>query len=199
MKSAAPVRNNQQHDPETWVDQYGDYLYRYAIFRVQDPSVAEDLIQETLLGALRSRDKFEGRSSEKTWLTGILKHKILDHYRKKAKEQTEDDIESRMKNLDEIFDEKGRWRIKPANWTADPLTLYEQKEFLVIFYRCLSEMSERLKRVFVLREVDGLKTDEICKVLNISATNCWVMLYRARMNLRRCLEISWFTQTVSEE
>ncbi|MFC1515274.1 sigma-70 family RNA polymerase sigma factor [Thermodesulfobacteriota bacterium] len=199
MKKALPARKNLQHDPETWVDRYGDYLYRFAIFRVQDPAVAEDLIQETFLAAFRFRNKFEGRSSERTWLTGILKHKIIDHYRKKAKEQTDGDIESRVKDLDALFDDKGGWGIKPASWKADPLTLYEQKEFLDVFYRCLSELSERLRRVFVLREVDRLKTDEICKVLNISATNSWVMLHRARMVLRRCLEINWFTQPVSEE
>lgn len=199
MKKSEPIENNQQHDPETWVDRYGDYLYRYAIFRVQDPSVAEDLIQETFLAAFRSRNKFEGRSSERTWLTGILKHKIIDFYRKKTKELADDDIESRLKNLDELFDEKGGWRIKPASWATDPLALYEQKEFLDILYQCLSELSERLRRLFVLREVERLKTDEICKVLNISATNSWVMLHRARMYLRRCLEINWFTQPVSEE
>ncbi|NIR14014.1 MAG: hypothetical protein GWN86_08695, partial [Desulfobacterales bacterium] len=73
----------QTLDPEAWVDQYGDYLYRYAISRIHEPAVAEDLVQETLLAALQGKEGFKGRSSEKTWLTGILKYKIVDYIRKK--------------------------------------------------------------------------------------------------------------------
>ena len=193
------MSNNQKKDPETWVDHYGDYLYRYALPRVQDSSVAEELVQETFLAALQSRKNFQGRSSEKTWLTGILKHKIADFYRQKAKTPLDNELDPDSVNIDAFFGEKGEWKLKPADWTADPEKLYGQKEFIDVLNLCLSELSSRLAQIFVLREIDGLKTDEICKVLSITATNCWVMLYRARMYLRRCLESNWFTQKVSKE
>jgi RNA polymerase sigma-70 factor (TIGR02943 family) len=183
---------NTALNPETWVDHYGDYLYCFAISRVRDPSVAEDLVQETFLAALNSIKSFASRSSPKTWLTGILKHKIVDYFRRKSREPTGDDVETAMKALEALFDEKGQWKIKPAEWTADPEKLYGQKEFMDVLNRCLSELSSRLAHIFILREMDGLKTDEICKVLSITATNCWVMLYRARMYLRQCLESNWF-------
>jgi RNA polymerase sigma-70 factor (ECF subfamily) len=188
---------NTALNPETWVDRYGDYLYRFAVSRVRDPAVAEDLVQETFLAALGSTKRFESRSSPKTWLTGILKHKIVDYFRRKAKEPSGDDVETAMQALEALFDEKGQWKIKPAEWTADPEKLYGQKEFMDVLNRCLSELSSRLAHIFILREMDGLKTDEICKVLSITATNCWVMLYRARMYLRRCLEINWFKPDIS--
>jgi len=179
-------------DPETWVDQYGDYLYRFALSRIQDSSVAEDLVQETLVAALQARNSFKGRSSERTWITSILKNKIVDHFRKIKREQVVDEIESPEGLMDELFDEKGEWQAGPAKWTINPTELLEQKEFWKILSRCLSELSTMKARAFVLREMDGLSTEEICKVLNISPTNCWVLLHRARMSLRQCLEINWF-------
>jgi RNA polymerase sigma-70 factor (TIGR02943 family) len=179
-------------DPETWVEQYGDYLYRYALSRIQDPSTAEDLVQETLLAALHARKNFKGRSSERTWLTSILKNKIVDHFRKIKREQVVDEIESYNDSMNEFFDEKGGWKAGPAKWIINPNELLERKEFWKVLSRCLSELSTLMARAFMLREMDGLSTEEICKVLNISSTNCWGLLHRARMNLRRCLEIKWF-------
>ena len=187
------------NNPEEWVDQYGDYLYGFALARVQDPSTAEDIVQETFLAALHSLKNFEGRSSERTWLTGILKHKIIDFYRKKAKEQPIDDIEDHLETLDEVFDKNGQWKVKPAKWAADPQKFYENREFMRVLHKCLSELSSRLSSAFILREMIGESTEEICKVLNITATNLWVMLYRASMNLRRCLEINWFAPDIVED
>ncbi len=199
MNEKRPVTDIQIPDPETWVDQYGDYLYRYAISRVQDSSIAEDLVQETFVSAIQARMNFKGRSSERTWITSILKHKVIDHFRKTSREQSTDDIESSAEALDDFFDENGRWKEGPAKWNITPTSLLERKEFWKVLYKCLSELSNSLARVFMLREMDGLSTEEICKVLNISATNCWVMLSRARMYLRRCLEINWFGVRTSED
>ena len=185
------AEHSLQH-PETWVDQHGDYLYRYAISRVQDPALAEDLVQETFLAALKAREGFEGRSSERTWLTGILKHKIIDSYRKKSTRETPNDAEAFQRLVDELFDKVGDWQMGPAKWEVRPDELMERKAFWEVLNQCLSKLSTRLARIFTMREMDGLSTEEICKVLNVSATNCWVMLYRARMHLRRCLEIRWF-------
>jgi len=198
MNKTATAEKRHMTDPETWVDQYGDYLYRFALSRLHDESAAEDLVQETFLSALHARKNFKGRSSVATWLAGILKHKIIDYFRKESRNQPVEDVEPFTPTLKDFFDEKGKWKIKPSKWSASPMELYEQKEFMKILGLCLSGLSGRLARVFTLRELEELSTKEICKVFNISATNCWVMLYRARMLLRRCLEINWFSSRTYE-
>ncbi len=194
MNEEQLAAKSQTLDPEAWVDQYGDYLYRYAISRIHEPAAAEDLVQETLLAALQSKEGFQGRSSEKTWLTGILKYKIIDHIRKKSREQPTDTIELTADAMHEHFDEKGGWKVGPAKWAVSPKELLEQKEFWKVFYNCLSKLSERLAEAFALRELDGLSSQEVREILNISATNSYVMLYRARMRMRDCLEINWLDQ-----
>jgi RNA polymerase sigma-70 factor (ECF subfamily) len=154
--------------------------------------VAEDLVQETFLSALGALKDFQWRSSEKTWLTGILKHKVVDHFRKTAREQPVEDVESDPESTDAFFDPKGNWQIKPAKWTVNPQRLLEQREFIDVLSSCISKLTERLAHAFVLREINGESVEEICKILNISATNCWVVLHRARMKLRQCLEVDWF-------
>jgi RNA polymerase sigma-70 factor (ECF subfamily) len=177
-------------DPHRWVDVYGDQLYRFAFARVQNRMVAEDLVQETFLAALAGGDGFEGRSSEKTWLTAILKHKIIDHFRKLGRQPMNRSQDSE-KEAGDFFHENGKWQDKPEKWDTTPEQILHQKEFWNVFMRCLSELSERLRIAFSLREMEGLGCDEICKVLEVSSTNCWVMLYRARMLLRRCLKVNW--------
>lgn len=177
--------------PESWVDHYGDFLYRFAIARVRDPGVAEDLVQETFLAALRGRETFDGRSEVRTWLIAILKHKIVDFIRKKIREPSTDKIETLTDGTDPDFDDRGEWRVRPSRWSVNPSNIYEQKEFFNVLYRCLGELPERLAEAFMLREMDGFSTEEICKALNITATNTWVMLYRVRLSLRRCLKNKW--------
>jgi RNA polymerase sigma-70 factor (ECF subfamily) len=178
-------------NPDIWVDQYGDILFRFALQRVRNKDIAEELVQETLLAAMRAKDRFKGKSSEKTWLFGILKHKIIDHYRRQRQERSDMNVEDLAETTDAFFNENGKWRIQPTNWGINPGKALEQKEFMDAFYKCLSRMPQRLAEAFVHREVDGLNTEEICKVMHITASNCWVMLYRARMLLRRCIETSW--------
>ncbi len=184
--------------PETWVDRYGDYLYRFALARVKDPSLAEDLVQETFLAALKGRKKFQRRSTMQTWLTAILKHKIIDHLRRKNRVQSVEDIDAIGQTVDGFFEKSGAWRIRPGKWDLNPGKVLEQRQFMDVFYRCLSQLPARLAEAFMLREMEGLSTEELCKSLNITATNSWVMLYRARSYLRRCLEINWFEKPVSE-
>jgi RNA polymerase sigma-70 factor (ECF subfamily) len=190
--------NSQIENPEGWVDQYGDFLYHFTLSRIKDPSIAEDLVQETFLAALKARKNFQGRSTARTWLIAILKHKIVDHIRKQVREHTSDKVESMLNTaandpVDSSFNDEGDWRIRPSKWAIDPMKLYEQKEFMDILYQCLGKLPQRQAEAFMMREIDGLSTEEICKVLNISATNSWVMLYRARMWLRQCLEKSWLS------
>jgi RNA polymerase sigma-70 factor (ECF subfamily) len=177
-------------DPDAWVDRYGDALFHFALARVKNREIAEDLVQETFLAAVKSQDRFKGRSSEKTWLFGILKHKVIDHYRKNKSILYEQDLSLGTENLDAFFNAKGAWQTLPAHWQLNPGKSQEVREFLDHFYSCLADLPKRTADVFAYREIDGLSTKEICKLLDITAGNCWVILYRARMLLRKCLELA---------
>ncbi len=179
-------------DSDSWVDRYGDYLYAFALSRLVDRNAAEDVVQEAFVSALHSMKNFRRDSSEKTWLTSILKHKIQDHFRRKQREEKQQAFETVEDDIQQFFDEKGHWKDGPARWKTNPRMLFEQKDFMRVLYGCMEELSKRVAKTFVLREIEGLATEEICKVLDISATNCWVMLYRARILLRQCLEVNWF-------
>lgn len=185
-------------DPETWVDQYGDYLYRFALSRIKDQAVAEDLVQETFLAALHGRKSFKGHSAVKTWLSAILKHKIVDYVRKKSRERTISETDTITETVDGFFHKNGSWKIRPEKWKLDPSKIYEQSEFMDTFFKCLAELPDRLSKAFILREMEGYSTKEICNALQVSSTNSWVMLYRARMFLRRCLELDWFNKIKEE-
>lgn len=183
-------------DPTTWVDEYGDYLFRYAMLMLRDAARAEDAVQETFLAALAARESFSGRSSMKTWLVGILKHKIADQFRRASRENPAEDVEDNAPDLEEPFDEKGRWKAGPSDWVINPRTILEKKEFWEALQGCLSELPERHSNAFLLREVEDLNAREVCDILQITEKNLWVMLYRARMRLRRCLEVNWFEENV---
>jgi RNA polymerase sigma-70 factor (TIGR02943 family) len=177
---------------DEWVDEYGDYLYRFALSRLRQREAAEDLVQETFLAAMRARERFARASSERTWLVGILKRKIADYLRHQNRERPVRDLSASEPWIEALFDERGNWRKKPGNWPADPSATLDQKEFWTILLACLRKLPDRLANAFTLREVEEQDSQEVCKVLNVSANNLWVMLHRARMGLRRCLEINWF-------
>ncbi|MCI0707277.1 MAG: sigma-70 family RNA polymerase sigma factor [Ignavibacteriae bacterium] len=180
--------------PELWVDEHGAYLYNYALAQVHDSQSAEDLVQETFLAALQSRQAFEGRSPIRTWLTGILKHKIIDHLRKKYRELPESTVTLPYEK-EGLFrtegDMRDHWRaeVGPQDWVINPADELERKEFWKILEGCTDRLPPRLRIVFTLREISELETEEICKDLEVTATNLWVMLHRARMQVRRCLEL----------
>ena len=182
-------------DPAAWLTEHGDYLYRYALLQLRDESAAEDAVQETLLAALSAWARFSGQSTVRTWLTGILKHKILDLFRKRAKEPqytpTSNDTEAELAYLEQsLFDPSGHWVNKPSAWN-DPEASLDQKRFWTEFIKCMEKLTPTHARVFHLRELEGLSTESICKELKITSTNCWVMLYRARLGLQQCLETHW--------
>jgi RNA polymerase sigma-70 factor (ECF subfamily) len=185
-------------DPSVWVERYGDYLFRYAMLRLRDRPAAEDMVQETFLAGLKDRGTFSGDSSEATWLVGVLKHKIADHYRRQARESPLEEGDLRDHPDTGHFDGKGHWTTGPAEWGGNPADLYRQGEFLDRFRMCLSELSPKHATAFTLREIEGLGTEEICKVLDVSETNLWVILHRARALLRRCLETRWFGATAGK-
>ena len=191
--------DNPKDNPETWVDAYGNVLYSYAIVRVRDAKVAEDLVQETYLAALKSKSNFSDKSSMRTWLVGILKHKIIDHFRKISRERQTAFIDDTELEEREEFQESGRWKGHwreekyLQDWGENPEDILVRKEFMEVFSRCLSKLPDRLADIFVLREIEATGTDEICKVLDISPTNLWVMMHRARMRVRRCIERNWLS------
>ena len=193
MKSALPAPKT---NPERWVDDHGDALYRYALMRVREASVAQDLVQEAFVAALRSRSTFGGRSSERTWLIGILKHKIGDHLKRLQRERRIVETEGSPADDEGVFDEHGHWRVSeglgPREWGRDAARALEQKDFWRVLDACLCRLAPRAAEVFVLREIDGLPTSEICKVAGITATHLWVIMHRARTRLRGCLEREWF-------
>lgn len=175
-----------------WVDEHGDYLYRFALSRLRQAEAAEDMVQETFLAALRAGEKFAGRSSERTWLVSILKRKIVDYLRRKGRERPATDLDVVNQWADSLFDERGNWAKKPRKWPGDPGAALEKIEFWSVVSRCLGKLPQRLASAFTLREIEELDSQEICEVLGVSANNLWVMLHRARLGLLRCLEINWF-------
>ena len=169
------------------------YLLRVARLQLRNDELAEDVVQDTLVAALQAAAGFSGKSSVKTWLTGILKHKIVDEIRRKRAAPSFAPLaeESQIDDFDALFDETGHWDNPPANW-GSPEGALERREFFDILELCLDQLPPNTARVFVMREVMELDSAEICKELAITATNLWVIMYRARMSLRECLEKNWF-------
>ena len=169
------------------------YLLRFASLQLRNADAAEDAVQETLLAALAGESAYRGQSNLRTWLTGILKHKIVDAIRRSSREMAagafDDDPE--IEALGYKFKDNGHWQERPAAWT-DPDSALEQKQFFAVLEQCLKALPARTAQAFLMREHLGLETAEICKELGVTATHCWVLLYRARMALRQCLEAGWF-------
>ena len=177
------------------LEQLRPYLLRYALLQLRDRDSAEDVVQETMLAALEGRARFAGKSSAKTWLTGILKHKIIDLIRRRAREQPlASDDESEADAVDAIFQRDGHWQHPPSDW-GSPSRALEDKRFREAFELCARIMPQRNARVFMMREVLEMSTEEICKELDITPTNLWVILHRARLALRECIEIKWGAAT----
>ncbi len=201
MSEAPGKAPDQSPDPGVWIDQHADYLFKYAVFRLRDASAAEDVVQDTFLAALKAYGKFEGRGSERTWLVGILKHKVLDHFRRVTREAPIGEDFEEGSEHGEFFERKDQWtghwatEHAPTDWHATPAELLERGDFWNVFSDCLSPLPERTASAFTLREVDGLSSDDICETLGIKVNNLWVMLHRARLHLRNCLEINWFKQS----
>ena len=181
--------------PVTWLAQHGDALYRYAYYRVYDSAVAEDLVQETLLAAWRAHDNFRGESAERTWLTGILKHKIIDYLRRAHREVALEDLAADADAVDRLFAQEAQdhWRQTPAPW-KNPDGALESSEFWDILRDCLAALPAQQAAAFAATEIEGLSVSDFCKNADISATNLYVTLHRARLRLRECLEQNWFGQ-----
>lgn len=179
-------------DPAEWPAKHGDYLFRFGLLYLRNRDTVEDLVQETLLAGVRAIESFEGRSSIRTWLRGILKNKIIDHLRKEKRERAVSYDEAENPNDEQTFNRLGLWRDVVPAWSADPESRLGNMELKKALLECLDKLPQRLKTVFSLRIIDDVDNEDLCKELGISTSNAWVLLYRARMNLRDCLERNWF-------
>ena len=186
-------------DSGAWVDKYGDLLFGFALSRLRDKARAEDAVQETFLAALKGKDTFQGQTEEKNWLFGILKNKIYDYFRATAHEISFEDLEFYQNGEQESFNSSGLgaggWagNHAPQNW-GNVSEAVDREEFWKVYHSCSRKLPEKISAAFNLREVDGLSSKEVCVMLGISESNLWVMLHRARMALRRCLESNWFKE-----
>jgi len=175
--------------PETWVDRYSDYLYNYTIVRVNDHEIAQDLISETFLAGLKSKKNFKGEASERTWLISILKRKIIDHYRKKNSKKGKAEV-----HIDySTEDSEGEWleeRVSdPYDITAEDKL--ENEELGEAIFDCLDRLTDKQAEIFKLKTIDDFDTEAICNEYNITASNLWVIIHRARKSLAECLEKTW--------
>ncbi len=188
--SAGPVSS----DFRSQVEGMRTYLVRYASLQLRDSDAAQDVVQETLLAALTGEHSFASRSNLRTWLTGILKHKIVDAVRRASRERPLAEMEAEdgdVSEFDGLFKENDHWREHPTPWNHPEEALHQQ-QFLKALEECLAGLPPRSAQTFMMREHLGLETAEICKELGITTTHCWVLLYRARMALRECLDMNWF-------
>lgn len=189
------MSDNMKHslNPNKWIVLYADYLYNYAITRVDDQDVAKDLVQETFFSGIKGKDNFRGQAAERTWLVSILKRKIIDHYRKVNSAKGQKEV--RM-NFYEEGKKKGNWIEEkvPQAWGNDAEKKIENSELKDALDACISNLPEKYRMVFLLKTVQKYETEEICNELGITASNLWVIIHRARMQLRNCMEENWFKQ-----
>ena len=191
-------------DPNVWVDEYSNEFFRFAMYRVKNREVAEDLVQETFLSGLNALNKFRRDCPEKSWLYNILRNKIIDHFRKKTNQEIK--RSSSMVETDDdsfynqFFRKEGKgvdhWteNASPGNWDTSADNLLEKEEFMQFLMLCLSLLPETWEKVFSLKNIEDLPTKEICKELNITSSNLWTIIHRAKLQLRGCLEKRWLNK-----
>ncbi|EMI45636.1 sigma-70 family RNA polymerase sigma factor [Rhodopirellula sp. SWK7] len=179
--------------PQDWVDQYGDGLYRYAMSRLRDVDAAEEVVQQTFVAGLEHYDQFTGKGSQQGWLMGILKRKIVDFVRQRNRTSQNEGLDS-GEVQGEFFDRKGNWTRNAREILLQPLDAVDSDEFWPIFEKCLGTLPGRQSGVFVMREIDELESGQICKELQISSSNLWVLLHRARLRLATCIKTRWLQE-----
>lgn len=180
--------------PEQWIDKYGDQLLRYALLRIPERDIARDLVQDTFVTALKSIESFRGELSEKNWLFLILRSRMMDYYKKKKEYLAPDNTSNSDKDDLDFFDEKGSWLKDklPQEWTTD--RTLQTNEFMQVFEQCMNLLKINQKEAFAMKYVEGLDSEKICKELNVTSSNYWVLIHRAKLQLRDCLEKKWINQ-----
>ncbi len=176
-------------EPKNWLSAHGDVLYAYAMSRLRDREEAEEVVQETFLGALRNIQQFDRRGAEGAWLMGILKNKVVDRMRAISKAAVS--LEGEDKVVENLFDKKGNWSLASRKAGMFRLDSLEATEFREVFEKCFERLPKNQAAVFNLKEVHQENSDEVCKVLGISSTNLWVLMHRARLRLAECIKARW--------
>jgi RNA polymerase sigma-70 factor (ECF subfamily) len=178
-------------NPNKWIDNYADYLFNYAVTRVNDSDLAKDLVQETFFAGLKSAKNFEGKATERTWLVSILKRKVINHYRKINSNKGKSEV--RM-SFYEDGDNEGNWieERAPQRWDNASEKYIENEELKTQLELCIAKLPEKYAMVFRMKTIQEFETDDICKELDITASNLWVIIHRARTQLRKCMEDNWF-------
>ncbi len=188
---------NNQLNPHQWVEIHADYLYGYAITRLTDEEQAKDLVQETFLAALEKVNSFEGKSSERTWLTAILRNKIIDVYRKRSSglKNINSDVKMDGQLQNDFFDhdEGHHWTREyvPRSFGIDDHDPILNKELKQVLQKCMQKLPALWMAVFTMKHMDDQTTDIICAELKVTAANFWVIIHRAKLNLRACLQKNW--------
>lgn len=189
----------QALNPKNWVERYADDLYGYAITKCSSSDLAEDFVQDTFLSALKAIDNFKGNSSERTWLFSILKNKIADHYRKASTRYEVSDSaiyggDEGRSFLDLFFDKSGEWskQAKPKQWSVEEGNVLDDKEFQKAMQNCVGKLPANWHTAITLKYLEEKESEDICKELNVTASNYWVIMHRAKLMLRACLEKTWF-------
>lgn len=180
-------------EPGDWVEKYGDALYRYAVSRLRDATAAEEVVQQTFVAGLEHQSQFAGKGTHQGWLMGILKRKIIDFIRDQRRMASSESVDP-SDSLNLYFDERGRWKKSMRETLLQPLDSIDRAEFWPIFQKCLAGLPEKQSGVFALREMEELNSAEICKELNITPSNLWVLLHRARIRLARCIKLRWLQE-----
>lgn len=184
-------------NPDAWVDEYGDYLYRYAFSRLRNTNAAEEVVQETFLAGIRFQEKFTGAGAEQAWLLGILKRKIVDHVRKRNRYDREGSLDDSGDPSTKMFNQHGNWRA--GSFAAMPDDEVASKEIWGVVRGCLEHLPSGQADVFVLSVMDEMESDQICEQLGITPSNLWVRLHRARLALAKCVGAKWHVdQEVSQ-
>ena len=182
---------NHQINPNEWIDLYSDYLFNYTITRVSDREIAQDLVQDTFLAGLKSMKNFKGEASERTWLISILKRKIIDHYRKINSNKGKAEVRISYNGDSET---EGDWleeRVAdPYDKTAEDTLVHSELGDAI--YGCLGKLPEKQAEVFKMKTMLDYDTETICKELDITASNLWVIIHRARTSLAECMEKNWY-------
>ncbi|CAN5862450.1 hypothetical protein BH11BAC4_BH11BAC4_21920 [soil metagenome] len=180
--------------PQYWVAKYADYLYCFAMARINDGDLAKDLVQETFLSALEKAEKFEGRSSEKTWLTSILKYKIINIYRSRPFTVNNLTDGNSIIGFKEFFQQHdGHWNVedRPKEFVSTDVNIVENKEFHSMLQQCMKKLPVLWMSIFKMKFIDEELTTFICEELKITSANYWVIIHRAKVNLRACLQKNW--------
>jgi len=179
-------------DPSVWVDDYGDFLYRYAYSRLRDSNAAEEVVQETFLAGVRYAGQFSGRGSEQGWLTGILKRKIIDFVRKRNRDNRAAAYEDEHDPSAQMFDAMGNWKSNAIQFSPAPDQRQQSQELQQVVQDCLRTLPKGQADVFVLSVMEEMDSEDICSELEISPSNFWVRMHRARLGLAKCVGSKWY-------